>query len=37
MTADFMYMRLHGVETLYGGAFTEEWLDRWASRIWSLF
>jgi uncharacterized protein YecE (DUF72 family) len=37
LTADFMYMRLHGTETLYGGAYTDEGLDHWASRIrsWS--
>jgi uncharacterized protein YecE (DUF72 family) len=37
LTADFMYLRLHGTETLYGGAYTDEELDYWASRIrsWS--
>lgn len=37
LTADFVYMRLHGTETLYGGAYTDEGLDHWASRIrsWS--
>jgi len=37
MTADFTYMRLHGSETLYGGAYTDAALDRWAERInlWS--
>jgi uncharacterized protein YecE (DUF72 family) len=32
-----MYLRLHGTETLYGGAYTDEELDYWASRIrsWS--
>jgi uncharacterized protein YecE (DUF72 family) len=36
-TADFMYMRLHGTETLYGGSYTDAALDHWASRInkWS--
>src|ERR1700712_1709595 len=37
LTADFMYMRLHGTETLYGGSYTDAALDHWASRIrsWS--
>lgn len=37
LTADFMYLRLHGTETLYGGAYTDEALDHWATRIrsWS--
>lgn len=33
ITADFVYMRLHGSETLYGGAYTDAALDRWAARI----
>ena len=33
VTADFIYMRLHGTETLYGGAYSEPALDRWAKRI----
>lgn len=33
VTADFVYMRLHGTETLYGGAYTDAALDRWAERI----
>jgi uncharacterized protein YecE (DUF72 family) len=33
MTADFVYMRLHGAETLYGGEYTNNALDRWARRI----
>ncbi|TWG88411.1 uncharacterized protein YecE (DUF72 family) [Cupriavidus gilardii J11] len=33
VTADFIYMRLHGAETLYGGAYTDAALDRWADRI----
>jgi uncharacterized protein YecE (DUF72 family) len=33
VTADFMYMRLHGTETLYSGAYAEPALDRWAERI----
>jgi uncharacterized protein YecE (DUF72 family) len=37
VTSDFVYMRLHGSETLYGGAYTDEALDRFAARIdaWS--
>jgi uncharacterized protein YecE (DUF72 family) len=33
MTTDFVYMRLHGAETLYGGEYTDAALDRWARRI----
>lgn len=38
VTADFIYMRLHGAEELYASGYTDEALDRWASRIrqWSL-
>ncbi|MGY8526789.1 DUF72 domain-containing protein [Paracidovorax citrulli] len=35
ITADFTYLRLHGSETLYGGAYTDEALDRWAQRLQS--
>jgi uncharacterized protein YecE (DUF72 family) len=37
VTADFVYMRLHGTKTLYSGAYSELALDRWAERIqaWS--
>jgi uncharacterized protein YecE (DUF72 family) len=37
VTADFVYMRLHGTKTLYSGAYSEPALDRWAERIqaWS--
>ncbi|TDV08321.1 DUF72 domain-containing protein [Paraburkholderia caballeronis] len=37
VTADFVYLRLHGTETLYGGAYSDPALDRWAARIdaWS--
>jgi len=35
MTADFVYMRLHGSEVLYGGEYTDEALDRWARRVQS--
>lgn len=33
VTSDFLYVRLHGTETLYGGAYGEDALARWASRI----
>jgi uncharacterized protein YecE (DUF72 family) len=33
VTSDFIYLRLHGSETLYGGAYSEEALDRLAARI----
>lgn len=37
VTADFMYLRLHGDEELYASGYTEAVLDRWAVRIraWS--
>lgn len=37
LTSDFTYLRLHGEEELYASGYTEEALDRWASRIraWS--
>ncbi len=37
VTADFMYLRLHGEQELYASGYTEETLDRWAARIsaWS--
>jgi uncharacterized protein YecE (DUF72 family) len=37
VTSSFIYMRLHGSETLYGGAYADAALDRWAQRIrtWS--
>ncbi|MGE5526306.1 MAG: DUF72 domain-containing protein [Rhodospirillaceae bacterium] len=37
VTADFMYLRLHGEEELYASGYTEQALDRWAARIraWS--
>lgn len=37
VTADFIYMRLHGAEELYASGYTDEALDRWAARIrlWS--
>jgi len=33
VTAGFVYLRLHGPETLYGGQYSDEALDRWAARI----
>jgi uncharacterized protein YecE (DUF72 family) len=37
VTADFMYLRLHGDKQLYSSGYTEAALDRWAERIraWS--
>ena len=37
VTADFVYVRLHGEQELYASGYTESALDRWASRIaaWS--
>jgi len=37
VTADFMYLRLHGAEELYASGYSEEALDWWAQRIraWS--
>lgn len=33
LTADFVYIRLHGAEELYASGYTDEALDRWAARI----
>lgn len=33
VTAGFVYLRLHGPETLYGGQYSDQALDRWADRI----
>ena len=33
VTADFMYLRLHGEKELYASGYTDEALDRWAERI----
>ena len=33
VTADFMYVRLHGDKELYASGYTEEALRRWAARI----
>ncbi|MFM9434525.1 uncharacterized protein YecE (DUF72 family) [Janthinobacterium sp. CG_23.3] len=37
VTADFMYLRLHGDKELYASGYTDEALERWAARIaaWS--
>lgn len=37
VTADFMYLRLHGEKELYASGYTDEALERWAERIraWS--
>jgi uncharacterized protein YecE (DUF72 family) len=37
VTADFVYMRLHGDKTLYQSGYSDRALDRWAKRIdaWS--
>ncbi|MFZ5510338.1 MAG: DUF72 domain-containing protein [Pseudomonadota bacterium] len=33
VTADFMYLRLHGEKELYASGYTDEALERWAARI----
>ncbi len=33
LTADFIYIRLHGAEELYVSGYTDRALDRWADRI----
>jgi uncharacterized protein YecE (DUF72 family) len=33
VTADFMYLRLHGDKELYASGYSDEALDRWADRI----
>jgi len=33
VTADFMYLRLHGAEELYSSGYDDAALDRWAARI----
>jgi len=37
LTADFVYLRLHGSEELYASGYSDEALDHWAARIklWS--
>ena len=33
VTADFVYLRLHGSEELYASGYSDEALDRWAARV----
>lgn len=33
LSADFVYVRLHGPESLYGGSYSDQALDRWAARL----
>jgi uncharacterized protein YecE (DUF72 family) len=33
VTSDFVYVRLHGSERLYGSNYSDEELDTWAERI----
>jgi uncharacterized protein YecE (DUF72 family) len=33
LTADFVYIRLHGTESRYSGAYADDALDDWAARI----
>ena len=33
VTADFVYLRLHGSEELYASGYSDEALDRWAARL----
>lgn len=33
VTSDFVYIRLHGAEALYSGAYADQALDRWTQRI----
>jgi uncharacterized protein YecE (DUF72 family) len=33
VTADFVYLRLHGAEELYASGYSDEALDHWAARI----
>jgi uncharacterized protein YecE (DUF72 family) len=33
VTADFVYLRLHGAEEIYRSGYSDEQLDRWAGRI----
>ncbi len=33
VTSDFVYMRLHGADALYSGAYSDDALDHWAARI----
>ena len=33
VTADFVYVRLHGAEELYASGYTDEALDGWAAKL----
>jgi len=33
LTADFVYLRLHGSEELYASGYSDQALDRWAARV----
>ncbi|WP_439894165.1 DUF72 domain-containing protein (plasmid) [Ralstonia sp. 25C] len=33
VTSDFVYLRLHGADALYSGAYSDDALDHWAARI----
>jgi uncharacterized protein YecE (DUF72 family) len=33
VTADFVYLRLHGAQELYVSGYTDEELDHWAGRV----
>ncbi len=33
VTADFVYLRLHGSEQLYASGYSDEALDHWAARV----
>jgi len=33
ITADFVYVRLHGSQVLYGSSYTDDELDRWTDRV----
>jgi uncharacterized protein YecE (DUF72 family) len=33
VTADFVYMRLHGSSELYRSRYSDDELDRWAARV----
>lgn len=35
VTADFMYLRLHGDKAIYSSGYTDPALQRWAERIWA--
>ncbi|HZT88751.1 MAG TPA: DUF72 domain-containing protein [Stellaceae bacterium] len=33
VTADFLYLRMHGSETIYASGYSDEAIERWAARI----